>query len=133
VLDTTTLGGAGFASQTATPSEPWDLSSYDGIQVEVVKGDGKKYTLIAKDEVPAEKREDGREKSSVNWEYDFVAGVDKSTIWVPWSSFKAVYRGVEKPDAAPLKIGEIQRIALMFRRYVFPLKQTLEYMLIVVQ
>ena len=118
VLDTKTLGGAGFASQIAIPLQAWDLSSYEGLQVEVVKGDDKKYTLILKDDVPEEKREDGRDKSAVNWQYDFVAGADKSMVWVPWSSFKPVYRGVEKPDAAPLKIGEIQRIALMFRRYV---------------
>lgn len=103
----------------------WDLSSYDGIQVDVVKGDGKRYTLIVKDTVPEDKRGTGREKASVNWEYDFEAGEDKSEIWVPWSSFKAVYRGVEKPDAAPLRTEDVKRFTLMFRRYAISLKYTL--------
>lgn len=95
----------------------------------MVKGDGKRYTLIIKDEVPDEQREDGREKSSVNWEYDFEGGGEKVVIWVPWGSFKAVYRGVEKPDAGSLKTGEIKRFSLMCRRYVILLNLILESML----
>ena len=123
ILDTKTLGGAGFASQTTTGERVWDLSAYDGIQIEVVKGDGKTYTLIVKDEVPEEKREDGREKSSTNWEYDFKAGGSESQadvnmkVWVPWSNFNATYRGREKKDAAPLKTRDIKRFSLMMRRY----------------
>ena len=56
----------------------WDLSGYDGIevQVEVGKGgkeDGKVYTFILKDEEAPGKREegDGREKAGVSWEVDF--------------------------------------------------------------
>ena len=122
-LDTKTLGGAGFASQTTTGERVWDLSAYDGIQIEVVNGDGKTYTLIIKDEVPEEKREDGREKSSINWEYDFKAGGGElqadvnMKVWIPWNSFNATYRGREKKDAAPLKTGEIRRFSLMMRRY----------------
>ena len=123
-LDTKTLGGAGFASQTTTGETVWDLSAYDGIQIEVVKSDGKTYTLIVKDEIPEEKREDEREKSSVSWEYDFTAGASESQadlnmrVWVPWGSFNATYRGREKKDAAPLKVREIKRFSLMMRRYL---------------
>lgn len=119
-LDTKTLGGAGFASQTTTGNKVWDLSAYDGIQVDVVKGDGKTYTLIVKDEVLEEKREDGREKSSVNWEFDFKAEEgtqDPEIKMVRWKDFNATYRGREKKDAAPLKTGEIKRFSLMMRRY----------------
>lgn len=118
MLDTKTLGGAGFASQTTSGEETWDLSGYDGVEVEVVTGDGKRYTLIVKDEVPEGKREDGRERSGVNWECDFEAGGEQAVVWVPWGRFKAVYRGVEKPDAGPLRTGEIKRFSLMCRRYV---------------
>lgn len=103
------------------------------------KGDGKVYTFILKDEVPAGKREeDGREKAGINWEVDFRvgeeegssggaeggekneeegAGDDRMTrIWVPWGEFKATYRGKDKQDAGELKKGEIRRIGLMMRR-----------------
>lgn len=129
MLDTQTLGGAGFASQTTSGAETWDLSGYDGVEVEVVTGDGKRYTLIVKDEVPEGKREDGRERSGVNWECDFEAGGEKAVVWVPWGRFKAVYRGVEKPDAGPLRTAEIKRFSLMCRRYVHLWKRALESML----
>ena len=122
-LDTKTLGGAGFASQTTTGDKVWDLSAYDGIQVDVIKGQGKTYTLIVKDEVPQSKRDDGREISSVNWEYDFkiaensVESEQTVKVWVPWSEFKATYRGREKKDAKPLKKAEIRRFSLMMRSF----------------
>ena len=101
----------------------WDLSAYDGIQVEVIKGLEKTYTLIVKDEVPQTRRDDGREFSSVNWEYDFKIG-DGSVgneqtvkVWVPWSGFKATYRGREKKDAEPLKKADIRRFSLMTRSF----------------
>ena len=87
-----------------------------------MKGDGKIYTLIVKDEEQEEKRADGREKAGINWEYDFKArdsksqGADDQKIWIAWSDFKATYRGREKKDAGPLKTGEIKRFSLMMRR-----------------
>ena len=126
-LDTKTLGGAGFASQTTTGDTKWDLSSYDGLELEVAKADNMTYTFIVKDEVPDDKRDDGREKSSVNWEYDFKVddataydaddAVNASKIRVPWEKFKATYRGREKKHASPLQTGEIRRFSLMTRRY----------------
>ena len=135
-LDTSTLGGAGFASQfcsaDADENWTWDLSKFDGIEVVVEKGDGKVYTLILKDVEQAAKREDGREKAGVSWEVEFRAGQNKRvqesekytdilasediTIWVPWSEFKATYRGKEKKDAGELKRGEIRKLGLMMRR-----------------
>lgn len=139
-LDTSTLGGAGFASQFSPlevagesgDKECWNLSAYDGVEIVVGKGDGKVYTLILKDEMPGEKREDGREKAGVNWEVEFKAGkieddeeveknevcIDSSstTVWVPWDEFKATYRGKEKKDAGPLKTNGVSRIGLMMRR-----------------
>ena len=139
-MDTSTLGGAGFASQFS-PTQvagienydgdegSWDLSGYDGIEVQACKGDGKVYTLILKDEEAAGKREDGREKAGINWEVDFEVGEEGAEggekdgddggvtrIWVPWAEFKATYRGKEKKDAGELKNGEVRRIGLMMRR-----------------
>jgi len=41
VLDTKTLGGAGFASQkTSDMNRIWDLNPFDGIYLHIFKGDG---------------------------------------------------------------------------------------------
>ena len=125
-LDTKTLGGAGFASQTTTADDKvWDLSAYDGIEIDVVEGDGKMYTLILKDEVPeGKKRDDGREKAGISWEYDFKASEvakekgEQQKFRIPWDQFKATYRGREKKDAEPLKTDGIRRFSLMMRRLV---------------
>ena len=81
------------------------------------------YTLIVKDEVPEEedKREDGREKAGVNWEYEFRAGKNGENekgmvVDISWKEFKATFRGKEKKDAKALKSGEIRRFSLMMRR-----------------
>ena len=88
----------------------------------MVKGDGKVYTLIVRDEEPEDKRDDGREKAGINWEYDFKAGDSgmdaevNQKIWIAWSDFKATYRGRERKDTGKLKTGEIKRFSLMMRR-----------------
>lgn len=109
----------------------WDLSGYDGVEVEVGKADEKIFTLILKDEATTDKREDVREKAGVNWEYDFrIGGVTgkakgkegeggREIVWVPWSGFKATYRGKEKEDAGELKKGGVRSVGFMMRRYVF--------------
>ncbi|MCJ1227786.1 hypothetical protein MMC12_004445 [Toensbergia leucococca] len=117
-LNTTTLGGAGFASQTTTSDKVWDLSAYDGVEIDVGSGDGKLYTLILKDYVPSETREDGREKAGVSWEYDFRGGDGQGRkVWVAWEDMKATYRGREKPDAEPLKTAEVRRFSFMMRSF----------------
>lgn len=120
----------------------WDLSAYDGIEVQLLKGDGKIYTLIVKDDVP-ERREDGREAAGVSWEFDFEvplgkevgagglgeevgmgggggggggAGGEGEVVWMPWAGFKATYRGREFRGAKPLRTNEITRFSLMMRR-----------------
>ncbi|KAL8777911.1 MAG: hypothetical protein Q9213_007652 [Squamulea squamosa] len=137
-LDIETLGGAGFASQFqfATPRNEdsgssgdnvWDLSAYEGVEVDVGEGDGKVYTLILKDEEMQDKRDDGREKAGISWEADFRAN-DSNTggiggemvgkkIWVSWSALKATYRGKEKEDVGKFKPGEIRRIGFMMRSF----------------
>ena len=135
-LDTSTLGGAGFASQFSPIPEkgPWNLSAYDGLEIELGKGDGKVYTLILKDGSQVEKRDDGREKAGVSWEVEFKAGGDRSEdgddgirrgrdgakVWVPWGDLKPTYRGKEIDDAGQLKTREVKKIGLMMRRCVSP-------------
>ena len=116
--------------------ESWDLSGYDGIEVEVGRGDGKVYTFILKDGEMGGKGEDGRGGAGVSWEVEVVVGGDEggvggkedggigddekegggSKIWIPWGEFKATYRGKPKKDAGELKTGEIRQVGLMMRR-----------------
>ena len=137
-LDIKTLGGAGFASQFSPNGDQtsksarvvasqedsksdeetmWDLSNYDGLQINLGKGDGKTYTLILKDERSDCKRDDGREKAGINWEVDISAEKDGVTVWKTWPDFKAFYRGKEKDDAGKLDRSHIRRIGLMMRRF----------------
>jgi hypothetical protein len=125
-LDTSTLGGAGFASQYSPETDGWDLSGYDGIELVFREGDGKVYTLVLKDEESPGKRDDGREKAGINWEAEFRASEPfgeednakgQSTVWVPWKDFKATYRGKEKKDAGELKTGSVKRVGIMMRSY----------------
>ena len=123
-LDTKTLGGAGFASQTTTPDSEWDLSGYDGIELSIGRGDGKVYTLILKDEERKERRDDGREQSNLSWEYDFDAPFTEhgqstagDILFVPWDHFIPTYRGRLKKDARPLKTGNVVRFSIMMRSF----------------
>ncbi|PMD48273.1 NADH:ubiquinone oxidoreductase complex I intermediate-associated protein 30 [Hyaloscypha variabilis F] len=116
-LDTKTLGGAGFASQRTTGEDrDWDLSNYDGITLDIKKSDDKKYTLILKDEL-LPKSPNGREQSTVSWEYDFEGYDDGGKVFVHWDEFKATYRGREKKDAKPLDLKHVRRISLMMRSF----------------
>ncbi|KAH7040273.1 complex I intermediate-associated protein 30 [Microdochium trichocladiopsis] len=114
-LDITALGGAGFASQRTADSKSWDLSPYSGLSIKIVNGDGKKYTLILKDEI-LPKRPDGREQSTISWEYDFVG--EQSELRISWADFKPTYRGKAKPDADPLDLTGIKLLSIMMRRQV---------------
>ncbi|KAF7530438.1 hypothetical protein G7054_g9614 [Neopestalotiopsis clavispora] len=119
-LDIKTLGGAGFASQRTTDDQgPWDLSQGDGILLKVRGGDSKKYTLTLKDGEELPKRPDGREQSTVSWEYDFAAGGKdhNNKLFVPWSDFKPTYRGKPRPDAKPLDLKAVRRVSFMMRSF----------------
>lgn len=118
-LDTSTLGGAGFASQRTAGALHLDLSAYAGLRLALPaqQGDGRRYVVALKDELPG-KRDDGRERSGVSWEAEFVnaGGGGATDVVLPWASFRATYRGRDKPDAKPLDRSDIQRIGLMMRR-----------------
>ena len=146
VLDTKTLGGAGFASQSTsavssdnqTPEEPiWDLSSYDGLVLGIASADSKVYTITLKDDLPDSQRDDGRERSGISWEADFklrrsdlidynfpdvlVARTGKENdskyvMKIPWSAFRATYRGRDKPGEL-LQTTHIRRFGLMMRSF----------------
>lgn len=120
-LDIKTLGGAGFASQRTVDNAPsWDLTGYSSLVLDVAHADGKKYTITLKDEV-LPKRPDGREQSTVSWEYDFVveaseSGSGSTKVTIPFKDFEPTYRGRPKPDAAPLDLKNVQRFSFLMRR-----------------
>lgn len=124
-LDIDTLGGAGFASQrTRGENLCWDLSSYDGIELQVAlkHSDNNIYTFILKDEISS----NGEVKSTLSWEYDFqpsksspFSDRDLVAFRFQWSDLKPTYRGREKKDARPLKVDSIKRMSIMIRRYEF--------------
>ncbi|KAF7905507.1 uncharacterized protein EAF01_006028 [Botrytis porri] len=115
-LDIKTLGGAGFASQRTTADHTWDLSAYDGILLDLGKSDRKMYTFILKDEL-LPKSPDGREQSTISWEFDFEGPADHSSIFIKWTDLKPTYRGREKKDAVPLDLNHIKRFSIMMRSF----------------
>lgn len=127
-LDITTLGGAGFASQRTRDDElHLDLSKYEALELvlDVSKTDDKKYTFILKDEVLPSNPDNGREQSTVSWEYNFVRSEASSTndaespdrsIIIPFTAFKAMYRGRPDNDAESLRVQDIRRFSIMIRR-----------------
>ncbi|KAI1007451.1 hypothetical protein K3495_g765 [Podosphaera aphanis] len=111
-LDIKTLGGAGFASQrTTAENEAWNLAGYEGISLDVKKSDGKKYTLILKDQVPE------RDQSTVGWEFGFIPDTKGEIVKVFWSEFKPTFRGRECKDTAPLDLEHIRNFSLMMRSF----------------
>lgn len=118
-LDTTALGGAGFASQHSRGELRLDLGAYDGIVVSIrgpEPADGKRYALTLKDELPPP-RGDGRQQSSLTWEADFVAA-GPGDVKLPWDRFKPTYRGRGQPGARELNLASVKRVGLMMRRCV---------------
>jgi len=135
-LDIKTLGGAGFASQFSPENEDgnngqsraanvdkiaddgkaWDLSAYDGIEVDIGNGDGKVYTLILKDDRSPSKGDDGREQASISWEVDFEAREGGGKVWKPWKDFKAMFRGKQRENVGSLRTDRVRRVGIMMRR-----------------
>ncbi|KAJ1338388.1 CIA30 family protein [Microdochium nivale] len=117
-LDITTLGNAGFASQRTADNKTWDFSAPEfsdgGLQVLIAAGDGKKYTLVLKDQV-LPPGPNGGDQSTLSWEYDFAGepGVQR----IPWADLAPTYRGRPQPDAKPLDLASIKRISIMMRSF----------------
>ncbi|KAL5336352.1 NADH:ubiquinone oxidoreductase intermediate-associated protein 30 [Aspergillus crustosus] len=117
-LDTSTLGGAGFASQRTTSEEIWDLSSYDGLELDITRSDGKLYTLVLKNEVLL-LRDDGRERSSLSWEGDFqISGGEKGKVVLKWGDLTPRYRGKDVDrKGKELDLGGVKRFGIMMRSF----------------
>lgn len=118
-LDTTTLGGAGFASQrTTSTTTTWDLSAFAGLEISLGAGDGRRYTLNLKTVLPGRMEENpSRDKSTVEYAYSFVGAPQPAKLFVPWESFEAFYRGRKVDDAPPLDTAGIRRWSIMIRSF----------------
>ncbi|KAI7221789.1 hypothetical protein KC333_g1554 [Hortaea werneckii] len=124
-LDIKTLGGAGFASQRTTGDErKWDLSQYAGIELQVSKGDKKRYTFILKDELLPPNPENGREQATISYETDFelppqtVPGETRDRyVFIPFKSLNPTYRGKLQKDAPPLDTSNVKRMSIMMRSF----------------
>ncbi|KAI9751145.1 MAG: hypothetical protein M1815_001335 [Lichina confinis] len=126
-LDFEKLGGAGFASQRTVCGDAggsWDLSSYEGVLLEIVEGDDKNYTLTLADTLLPPDPQTGRDQSTISFEYDFTASNDckgdtkpdePQRVFIPWSSFRATFRGRDV-DAPPIKTEAVRRISILIRR-----------------
>lgn len=64
------------------------------------------------------KRPDGREQSTLSWEFDFRSE-GRKTIFVKWSDFRPTYRGKEKEGVEPLNLKNVKRFGIMVRRLVY--------------
>jgi len=95
----------------------WDLSAYSGIQLDILEADEKRYTFLIKDELLPESPE-GREQSTISWEYDFNADREGEKLFIRWADLKPTYRGKEKTDVKPLDLRNIRRMSIMNRRCV---------------
>jgi len=60
--------------------------------------------------------DDGREQSTISYEYDFSASGNYS-VFIPWAELKPTYRGKEKEDAPPLNTKSIKRWSFMMRSF----------------
>lgn len=116
VLDTQTLGGAGFASQATDFDTPLNLAQYDGLALDIADVDTTgphSFTLNLKTTKP-EYRDDGRRQSSIVYEGDFT--LEKAgRVTLKWDSFKATYRGKRVDDAPPLDASHIHELSFMCR------------------
>ncbi|KAM5350494.1 hypothetical protein ACJ41O_006999 [Fusarium nematophilum] len=116
VLDTRTLGGAGFASQRTKGDLSLDLSRTGGLRLAIGPGSSAhKFTLTVKDEIP-QKGRDGRDQAGLSWETDFEAPREGGEVVKRWEEFRATYRGRDLVDSKPLDLGDVKRVSLMMRR-----------------
>ncbi|KAJ3251835.1 hypothetical protein HK103_002045 [Boothiomyces macroporosus] len=110
-VDTTTLGGAGFASQRYTFDEPIDASKYRGIKLSLGKCDSKEYSLNLFPEKYID-RGDGRKASQLNFKVRFYP---ESVLYFYWDEFRGNYRGKETSDRLDPK--RIHGLSIMMQSF----------------
>ncbi|KAL2067265.1 hypothetical protein VTL71DRAFT_1689 [Oculimacula yallundae] len=111
------LGEAAFASQRTTREDRnWDLSTYEGLVLDIAKSDEKQYTLTLKDAV-LPPNPNGTDPASLTWQYDFKVKLDGEKVLIKWDTFKPTLKGREQKDAKPLDLKHVKRIGFMNRSF----------------
>ncbi|KAJ3215613.1 hypothetical protein HDU67_000211 [Dinochytrium kinnereticum] len=99
------------ANASLTNASPpfWDFTAWDGIEINVRKGDGKKYSLNLR--TPTGKTTDGH---PIDYKFIFETKASHpSTHVATWNSFSPMLRGV-KIKAPKLDLGKVETILLMY-------------------
>ena len=143
-LDTTTLGGAGFASQAYShplPGDPITTDRFAGLRLsgrrlqpvsqtgisssinEKFPGGGKgpvtSFILNLKTETP-KKRPDGRRESQLTYEWQidissYAMDGGAFDVEAAWNDFKPTYRGRPVEDAPKLDSSQVKEWSIMAR------------------
>ncbi|KAI9713891.1 MAG: hypothetical protein M1820_000621 [Bogoriella megaspora] len=81
------------------------------------------YTFILKDELLPKNPDNGREQSTVSWEYNFSVDFkfdsceSTRSVYIPFKDLRPTYRGKEKKDAKHLNLKSIKRFSIMMRSF----------------
>ncbi|KAJ3193823.1 hypothetical protein HK101_004038 [Irineochytrium annulatum] len=121
LLDTSTLGGAGFASQSISllPNETAlfvSTSTSAGLILDVIASESFTYALNLRT-ADRKRRPDGRVESTV--EYKCLFKVERKegeeVVRCGWGQFEPYYRGRKVVDgsAPELRLGEVKGISIM--------------------
>lgn len=103
-LDTSTLGGAGFASQKTIIS--WDLSEFQGLIIKVESSDAMKYSFNFKNP-----------DRDIEYRYSFQSQLLPFTLVIPWDRFLPTYRGRDLPNAQKFDPSSISSLSIMCASY----------------
>jgi hypothetical protein len=109
--EVSTANSGGFASvRTRNLNPPWDLSGYTGIRLEI-KGDGKRYKFIIRDQ----DKWDG-----LGYCYSFST-IDNSwiTIDIPFAQLIPVFRAKTVPEAEAFNSSKISSLQLMLSKFEY--------------
>lgn len=123
-LDTKTLGGAGFATQSVESEDPiYDFTGYSGLELLFGNYDGKKYSIDLSNAY-SHFTPNGSKASKVDFQssfgiediYEKVGDVHK--IYFPFDKFVPIERGREVKNPRPiLNLLEIRKVAFQIRSF----------------
>lgn len=114
-LDTTTLGGAGFASQVYYYQDRIDLSKFKGICVAFGEFDDEKMLAINLFNHLPKDRGDGRNASGITYKA-VLKPFSSGSVFIPFSDFKPTFRGKER-DGPPLNLQKVYGIGIMMQSF----------------
>lgn len=134
-LDTSTLGGAGFASVAYRPHEALKLprSQFTAIYLELspsIPADHvRRFTLALKNE-PLSRGPDGRQESTTSYEFEISLPEtinstadpqpkldQRVSVVVPFDELQPTYRGRPKTDAPKFNSSHLTELSIMCRSY----------------